>query len=67
MENGAKDIEAYPVEPDSPSNRFMGFKTAFEKAGFKFVKKAGKRRSVMLYELKGEFCGKIERLSEEIS
>lgn len=51
-ENGAEYVEAYPVEPDSPSYRFMGFKPTFEKAKFTFVKKAGKRRNVMLLELK---------------
>ena len=50
-ENGAAYVEAYPVDPDSPSYRFMGFKPVFEKAGFKFVKMAGKRRNVMLLEL----------------
>jgi hypothetical protein len=33
MGSGARYVEAYPVEPDSPSYRFMGFKTTFEKAG----------------------------------
>ena len=50
-QNGAKYVEAYPVEPDSPSYRFMGYRTTFEKADFEYVKKAGKRRSVMLFEL----------------
>ncbi len=45
--NGAKYVEAYPVEPDSPSYRFMGFVSTFEKAVFNFVKKAGTRRHVM--------------------
>jgi GNAT superfamily N-acetyltransferase len=45
--NGAKYVEAYPVRPDSPSYRFMGFVSTFEKAGFSFVKKAGTRRHVM--------------------
>jgi GNAT superfamily N-acetyltransferase len=49
--NGAKYVEAYPVEPDSPSYRFMGFVKTFEKAGFSFVKKAGTRRHVMIYKL----------------
>lgn len=49
--NGAKFLEAYPVEPDSPSYRFMGFIKSFEKAGFSFVKKAGSRRHVMKLEL----------------
>ncbi|HEX2395849.1 MAG TPA: GNAT family N-acetyltransferase [Bacteroidales bacterium] len=50
--NGAKFIEAYPVETDSPSYRFMGFIKTFEKAGFNFVKKAGTRRHVMIHKLK---------------
>ena len=49
--NGAKYLEAYPVDPDSPSYRFMGFKHTFEKADFEFVKKAGTRRNVMTYKL----------------
>lgn len=49
--NGAKYLEAYPVEIDSPSYRFMGFIKTFEKAGFSFVKKVGTRRHVMTYEL----------------
>ncbi len=49
--NGATYVEAYPVDLDSPSYRFMGFKPTFEKANFTFVKKAGKRRHVMLLEL----------------
>ncbi|MGA7144718.1 MAG: hypothetical protein WBY47_09470 [Desulfobacterales bacterium] len=67
MESGAKHVVFYPVEPDSPGHRFMGFKTTFEKSGFKFIKITGKRRNVMLYELKGEMCGNTERFSEEIS
>ena len=49
--NGAKYLEAYPVDPDSPSYRFMGFIHTFEKAGFSFVKKAGTRRHVMTCKL----------------
>ena len=50
--NGAEYIEAYPVEHDSPSYRFMGLKPTFEKAGFEFVKKAGSRRNVMIKKIK---------------
>lgn len=50
-EHGAKYIEGYPVVPDSPSYRFMGFLQTFEKADFKFVKSAGSRRNVMLRNL----------------
>ena len=46
--NGGKYIEAYPVEVNSPSYRFMGFKPVFERLGFEFIKKAGSRRHVML-------------------
>lgn len=49
--NGAKYLEAYPVDPDSPSYRFMGFIHTFEKADFDFVKKAGTRRNVMTCKL----------------
>lgn len=49
--HGAKYIEGYPVAPDSPSYRFMGFKSTFKKANFKFIKNAGSRRNVMLREL----------------
>lgn len=48
---GAKWLEAYPVETSSPSYRFMGFIHSFEKAGFRFVKKAGTRRHVMTCKL----------------
>lgn len=46
--NGAKYVEGYPVEPASPSYRFMGFRPMFENAEFEFVKAAGTRRNVML-------------------
>lgn len=49
--NGAKFIEGYPVAPNSPSYRFMGFIPTFEKAGFEYVKNAGTRRNVMLREI----------------
>jgi len=49
--NGARYLEAYPVEPDSPSYRFMGFVRSFEKTDFKFVKMAGARRNVMVWKL----------------
>lgn len=44
---GAKWVEAYPVDPDSPSYRFMGFVPEFAKAGFAEVGRAGSRRHVM--------------------
>jgi len=46
-QEGATVIEAYPVDPDSPSYRFMGFVCQFERAGFEQVGTAGSRRYVM--------------------
>jgi GNAT superfamily N-acetyltransferase len=40
-------LEAYPVDPDSPSYRHMGFVPAFEAAGFKPGGKIGSRRHLM--------------------
>ncbi|HET9949577.1 MAG TPA: GNAT family N-acetyltransferase [Longimicrobiales bacterium] len=48
---GARVVEAYPVDPDSPSYRFMGFVSAFADAGFREVGMAGTRRHVMRLEL----------------
>jgi GNAT superfamily N-acetyltransferase len=48
---GGKVIEAYPVDPDSPSYRFMGFVGLFERAGFKPIARAGTRRHVMRLSL----------------
>lgn len=44
---GATVLEAYPVAPDSPSYRFMGFVSTFVEAGFEEVGRAGTRRHVM--------------------
>lgn len=49
--HGAKYLEAYPVDPESPSYRFMGFVSTFERAGFHHVKDAGTRRHVMVRAL----------------
>ena len=48
---GAKIVEAYPVDPDSPSYRFMGLVSRFEKAGFEEIGRAGSRRHVMRLSL----------------
>lgn len=40
-------LEAYPVDPDSPSYRHMGFLPAFEGAGFKPGGMIGSRRHLM--------------------
>lgn len=50
--SGARFVEAYPVAPDSPSYRFMGFIPTFESAGFRLVKSAGSRRSAMILGLR---------------
>ena len=44
---GAAVVEAYPVEPDSSSYRFMGLVGTFEAIGFIPVGRAGTRRHVM--------------------
>ena len=46
-QSGGSGIEAYPVDPDSPSYRFSGFVPSFEKAGFVAVARAGTRRHVL--------------------
>lgn len=46
-EAGADIVEAYPVDPDAPSYRHMGFVPAFERAGFAHVGPEGRRRHVM--------------------
>ncbi len=45
--HGADVIEATPVDPDSPSYRFMGHRPLFLAAGFKEVGLAGTRRHVL--------------------
>nr|PZN92019.1 MAG: acetyltransferase [bacterium] len=44
-------MEFHPVDPDSPSYRFMGFVRFFEAAGFREVGRAGSRRHVMRLDL----------------
>lgn len=46
-EQGATAVEAYPVDPDSPSYRFMGFVETFRALGFDERGRVGKRRHVM--------------------
>ncbi len=43
-ERGAAVVEAYPVDPDSPSYRFMGYVGSFEAMGFRAIGRAGTRR-----------------------
>ncbi len=51
---GASIVEAYPVDPSSPSYRFMGFVPTFETAGFREVGRVGNRRHVFQLRLERE-------------
>lgn len=44
---GARILEAYAVDEDSPSYRFMGFRKLFEAQGFREIGMAGSRRHLM--------------------
>jgi GNAT superfamily N-acetyltransferase len=44
---GASAVEAYPVDPDSPSYGYMGHVPAFAAAGFVEIGREGRRRHVM--------------------
>lgn len=46
-QKGATIVEAYPVDPDSPSYRFMGYVESFRAFGFEEVGMAGSRRHVL--------------------
>lgn len=48
---GARVLEGYPVDQDSPSYRFMGFVSLFETRGFVSAGRAGSRRHVMRLDL----------------
>lgn len=50
FDEGARVVEAYPVDPDSPSYRFMGFRDMYAGRGFVETGKAGSRRHVMRLE-----------------
>lgn len=52
--HGATVVEAYPVDPDSPSYRFMGFVPWFEKMGFHETGRAGVRRHVMRLDVRSK-------------
>lgn len=44
---GGTVLEAYPVDPKSPSYRFMGFVPEFERLGFEKLGTAGSRRHIV--------------------
>jgi predicted GNAT family acetyltransferase len=46
-DEGATVVEAYPVDEDAPSYRYMGFVGTFRRAGFEERDRAGTRRHVM--------------------
>lgn len=48
---GATALEGYPVDPASPSYRFMGFLQLFDVQGFAETGRAGSRRHVVRKEL----------------
>lgn len=50
---GATAIEAYPVDPESPSYRFSGFLPSFEAAGYVEIGTVGSRRHVVRKALGG--------------
>ena len=49
---GARILEAYPVDPESPSYRYMGLLGLYEEAGFQVVGRAGSRRYVVRLALR---------------
>ncbi|MDA1036377.1 MAG: GNAT family N-acetyltransferase [Chloroflexi bacterium] len=46
-EHGATLVEAYPVDPDSPRDGFMGFLSSFEHVGFREVAAPEKGRHIV--------------------
>jgi GNAT superfamily N-acetyltransferase len=48
---GATIVEAYPVDPGSPSYRFMGYVESFKAVCFEEVGRAGSRRHVLLLNI----------------
>jgi GNAT superfamily N-acetyltransferase len=48
---GASIVEAYPVDPNAPSYRFMGFVDLFRRFGFEEIGTAGTRRHVVRLSL----------------
>jgi GNAT superfamily N-acetyltransferase len=51
-QSGASILEAYPVDPDSPSYRFGAFLPAFEALGYKKIGRKGARRYVVRKSIK---------------
>ncbi|MCY4114030.1 MAG: GNAT family N-acetyltransferase [Chloroflexi bacterium] len=53
-EQGAAAVEAYPVDPDSPSYRFGGTRPMFQAVGARELGPLGLRRHVVRIDLTGE-------------
>ena len=53
-EQGAAAVEAYPVDPESPSYRYGGFRPMFEAVGARELGPLGRRRHVVRIDLAGE-------------
>ncbi len=53
-EQGAAAVEAYPVDPDSPSYRFGGLRPMFQAAGARELGPLGRRRHVVRIDFTGE-------------
>ncbi len=49
LESGAPAVEAYPVDPGSPSYGYMGYPSLFLKAGFRDATPPGQARRVMRF------------------
>jgi GNAT superfamily N-acetyltransferase len=48
-ENGASAVEAYPMDAGSETDGAGGTRKAFERAGFREVRRAGERQAVMVW------------------
>jgi GNAT superfamily N-acetyltransferase len=59
--HGAKVVEAYPVDPDSPSYRFMGFVSVFQRAGFRKIGTAANGAASCAWSLPDRDEGEAER------
>jgi GNAT superfamily N-acetyltransferase len=53
-EQGAAAVEAYPVDPDSPSYGFGGYRPMFQAVGARELGPLGRRRHVVRIDLAGE-------------
>lgn len=60
---GAAAVEAYPVDPDSPSYRFGGTRPMFQAVGAREMGPLGRRRHVVRIDLTDEAAGSVEALS----